>query len=61
MATKTQRLQGHNDVLSLLNMAIDALNLAKEATSVAPAKTAFTSTGVLLAMIKVGFLPVQVG
>ena len=53
MATKPQRPQGKNDILSSLNMAIDALNLAKEATSVTPAKTAFNSAGVLLTMIRV--------
>ena len=54
MATKTQRPQGRDDVLSSLNMAIDALNLAKEATRVLPAKAMFTSSAVLLAIIRVG-------
>jgi len=61
MATKTQRPQGHNGVPSTLNVAIDALNLAKETTSVTPVKTAFTSAGVLLTMIRVGFLPIYAG
>ena len=46
---------GRDGVLSL-NMAIDALNLAKEAASVTPAKAAFTSAGVLLTMNRVGSL-----
>jgi len=57
MATETQ---GQNDTLSSLNTAIDALNLAKDATGVTPARTAFTSASVLLALIKVRFLPICV-
>jgi len=58
MATEAQ---GQKDALSSLNMAIGALNRAKEATSVTPAKATFTSAGVLLAMIRVGFLAAHVG
>ena len=66
MATKTQRPQGHNEIPSSLTMAIeilniDALNLAKETTSMTPVKTPFTSPGVLLTMIRVGFLLIYVG
>ena len=61
MATKSQQPKGRDDALSSLNMAIGALNLAKEATDMAPAKAAFTSTGVLLIIIRVGFPPVYVG
>ena len=61
MADKTQRPKGRDDSLSSLNIAIDGLNLAKEATDIALAKAAFTSTGVLLTMIRVGFSPVYVG
>jgi len=46
--------------LLLLDMAIDALDRAKEATGIIPAKTAFTSAGALLIMIRVLFLPVRV-
>jgi len=60
MATKSQRPKGRDDALSSLNMAIDALNRAKETTSIIPAEAAFTSAIVLLTMIKVGFLPVHV-
>jgi len=52
MAGKSQRPQGKDGVLSPLDMAIDTLNLAKVATNVTPAKTAFTSAGVLLTMIR---------
>ena len=58
MATETQR---QNDALSSLNIDIGALDRAKEAASVTPAKAAFTSAGVLLTVIRVGFLPVHVG
>ena len=60
MATKSQRPKG-DDALSSLNKAIDVLNRAKEATSVMPAKVAFTSASVLITMIRVGFPPVHVG
>ena len=61
MATKSQRPKARDDAFSSLNVAIDALNRAKEATSIIPAEAAFTSATVLLIMIKVGFLPVHVG
>jgi hypothetical protein len=61
MAAKSQRPNGRDGTLSSLNMAIDALNRAKEVTGTIPAKAAFTSAGVLLTMIRVGFLPVRVG
>ena len=44
---------GRDAVLSSLNMAIDALNLAKELSSITPAKAVFGSISILLAMIKV--------
>ena len=40
----------------MLNSAIDAINLAKEASSITPAKVAFGAAGILLTMIKVRFL-----
>ena len=61
MADNSQRPKGKDSVLSLLNVAIDGLNLAKEATNVTPAKTVFASASALLTMIRVGFLPVHVG
>jgi len=44
-------------VLSTLNVAIEAMNLAKEISSVTPAKAVFGSVSVLLTMIRVRFLP----
>ena len=42
----------------MLNVAIETLNLAKEISSVTPAKAVFGSVSVLLTMIRVRFLPV---
>ena len=53
MADKSKHPKGEADALSSLNMAIDGLNRVKEATSLISAKTAFTSAGVLLTMIRV--------
>lgn len=48
MASESQR----DNTLSALNLAIDALNLTKEVSSIAPAKAVFGSV-VLLTMIRV--------
>jgi len=53
MATNSQRPKERDGALSSLNMAIDALNLAKELSSVTPAKAVFGTVGVLLTMIRV--------
>ena len=60
MAASSQRPKGTDSALSLLNEAIDALNLAKT-SSIAPANVAFGSTSDLLTTIIVGFLPVYGG
>ena len=57
MATTTQRPKGRNGVLSTLNVTIEALNLAKEISSITPAKAVFGSVSALLTMIKVRFPP----
>jgi len=56
MATKSQQPKGRNGTLSSLNVAIEALNLAKEASSITPAKAVFGSVSILLTMIRVRFL-----
>ena len=57
MADTSQRpAKGRDSVLSSLNVAIDGLNLAKELSSITPAKAVFGSVGVLLTMIRVSFL-----
>lgn len=55
MATKSKQKKGRDGALSLLNVAIDGLNLAKEISSATPAKAVFGLVSVLLAMIKVRF------
>ena len=49
--SRRQKCQG--DALSLLNMTIEIMNLAREVSSVTPAKAVFGSVGVLLTMIRV--------
>ena len=55
---KTQRPKGRDGVLSTLNVAIEVLTLAKEVSSITPAKAAFGSVSALLTMIRVCFLAV---
>ena len=56
MSTKSQRPNGRDAVLSSLNMAIEALNLAKEVSSITPAKAVFGTVSILLTMIKACFI-----
>jgi len=56
MATTPQRTNHRDGALSSLNAAVEALNLAKEVSSVTPAKAVFGTVGVILKMIKVSFL-----
>ena len=53
MEKKSQRPKDREGVISLLNATIEALNLAKEISSVTPANAAFASVTVLLTMIRV--------
>lgn len=48
--------KGRDGALSALNMVIDGLNLAKEASSVTPAKTVFGTVAIILTMTRVCFL-----
>jgi len=56
MDTHAQRQKRQNNVVSSLDVAIEALNLAEKLSSVTPAKAVFSSVSALLAMIRVGFL-----
>lgn len=56
MTEKYQRPEGRDGVLSSLGVAIDNLNLAKEVSSIAPAKAVFCSVVALLTTIRVSFL-----
>ena len=49
--------QRQDNTLSLLSVAIDAMDLVKEISSVAPAKAVFGSVSIILTMIRVCFLP----
>jgi hypothetical protein len=49
--------KGRDGILSSLNVAIDAMNLAKDIIDIAPAKAAFGSVSALLAMIRVRPFP----
>jgi len=55
MEEKSQRPRDREGVISLLNATIEALNLAKEISSITPAKAAFASVSVLLTMTRVRF------
>jgi hypothetical protein len=55
MDANSQRPKGRDGVLSSLNMAIDAINFAKDIIDIAPAKAAFGSVSALLTMIRVRF------
>ena len=58
MDTKSQRPKPRDSALSSLNVAIEALDLAKEISCISPAKAVFGSVIVLLTMIRVRcFLP----
>jgi len=57
MDTESQQPKGRGGTLSSLNVAIEALNLAKEASSITPAKVVFGSVIILLTMIRVRLPP----
>ena len=52
-ASDPKQQKRRDDALSLLDAAIEAINLAKEISSPTPAKAVFGSVGVLLRMIRV--------
>ena len=56
MDTKSQQQEGRDSALSSLNMAIEALNLAKEISNATPVNAIFGSVSVLLTMIRVRLL-----
>lgn len=57
MAPRPQQPKGRNGALfDSLAAAIDAMNLAKEASSLTPVKVVFGTVGILLTMIRVGRL-----
>ena len=56
MDANSQRPKHRHRVLSSLNAAIDAMNIAKDVMNITPAKAVFASVSVMLGMIKVHFL-----
>jgi len=58
MDAKSQRPKARDGALSSLNVAIEALNLAKEMSGITPVKAAFDSVTVLLTTVRVRFLPI---
>ena len=56
MKVKSQRSKGRETAILVLDAAIEALNIAKELSSITPAKAVFSSVTIILTMIKVGLL-----
>jgi len=55
MGIKSELPKGRENILPSLNVAIDALNLAKDMCSITPAKAVFDSVSALLTMVRVRF------
>ena len=60
MDPKPELPKERSGVLSMLNVAIEDLNIAKNESSVAPAKTIFGEVGDLLPTIRVGPISIRV-
>ena len=61
MDPKSLRPKRQDDALSMLNVAIEALNLTKEVLSMTPAKAVCGSVSAILTMIRVRFFLVRAG
>jgi len=55
MDIEAQQRKRRDNIISSLNLAIDALDLAGGIVDIIPAKAVFGPVGVLLTMIRVGF------
>jgi len=55
MEAEPQRPKAREGVISGLNAAIEAMNLAKELTDITPAKAVFGTVSVILTMTRVSF------
>ena len=53
MASESQQPNGRDNTLATLNLTIDALNLAKDLSTIAPAQAAFSAVVALLTVIRV--------
>ena len=58
MEVKSQQIgpKDREGSISALNATIEAMNLAKEVSSIMPAKAAFGAVSILLTMLRVRFL-----
>jgi len=56
MEAESQRSKGRQGAVLVLDTAIEALNLAKELSSITPVKVVFGAVGVVLTMIRVSLL-----
>ena len=56
MNTNSKQQKRRDEALSLLNTAIEVMNLAKEASSMTPAKAICGTVSIILTMIRVRFL-----
>jgi len=56
MSVQAQRPKRRDGALSSLNAAIEAMNIAKDALGITPAKAVVGSVSVILTMIRVGYL-----
>ena len=57
MATNSQQVKERDGVLSALNALIEASNLAKEISSITPAKAVFGPVALILTLIRVRLFP----
>ena len=57
MDIEEQQQKRRDNILSSLNVAIDAMNLAGGISDIIPAKTIFGTVGVILTMIRVSLFP----
>jgi len=60
MEVGSQRPKEREDAISVLNTAIEGLKLTENASAITPAKAVFGSVSIILATIRVSFLPVLV-
>ena len=56
MEAESQRPEGRENTVSALGAAIGALNLAKELSSITPAKAVFGTASIILTTIRVSSL-----
>jgi len=56
MEAESPRPKGREGAISALNVAIEVMDLAKEISSITPAKAVFGSVSIVLTMTRVSFL-----